>query len=321
MEEYNQNIKSLSEFIEHYKRRLGKKFKDSKIRLYFRGESMDYGINSLVPKIYRTGTDGKFLYNEYQEYYKYLRRCPEEFTGMSNIDILSKMQHDGAPTRLLDLTTNPLVALFFACNSNFDKDGILYVFFGEKDDNDKKKKGNILSFDSDRALMMSTIPKLTVTEQIEVHQYCQNIIKKNLENPNKAELRLDNEYLMINKSHAVSRFIYECERERTAFQNHSIDVLDLYRMSYVKPRFTNDRIKKQSGLFGIFGFGDYGLYTTDFRFYIDSESKKKILAELLFIAGIDHYSLFGGIEGLAKDNKDELYSVFVNSLEDVNKLD
>lgn len=307
------HVKSLSEFIECFRTRLGEKFKDSDIRLYFRGESKDYGTNRLVPKIYRQDTDGKFLYDENQEYYKYLRRCPEEFTGMSNIDILSKMQHDGAPTRLLDLTTNPLVALFFACNSNFDQDGMFYVFFGEKDKKDKK--GNILSFDSDRALMMSTIPKLTVPEQTEFHQYCQRIIKINQGNSSKIKIRLDNEYLMDNESHAVSRFIYECERERTAFQNHSIDVLDLYRMSYVKPRFTNDRIKKQSGLFGLSGFGNQGIYNTEFHFYIDSVSKKKILSELLFITGIGHYSLFGGIEGLAKDDKTKLYNIFINSLE------
>lgn len=47
------HVKSLSQFVEYFKARLGEKFRDSNIRLYFRGESMDYGINRLVPKIYR----------------------------------------------------------------------------------------------------------------------------------------------------------------------------------------------------------------------------------------------------------------------------
>ena len=61
----------------------------------------------------------------------YLRECirqyPEEFQAKSNIDMLIKMQHYGIPTRLLDLTRNPLVALYFACDSKQDEDGIVYV--------------------------------------------------------------------------------------------------------------------------------------------------------------------------------------------------
>lgn len=55
--------------------------------------------------------------------------CPNEFLG-NRFDSLVKMQHFGMPTRLLDTTTNPLVALYFACESDkqLDKDGAVYMF-------------------------------------------------------------------------------------------------------------------------------------------------------------------------------------------------
>lgn len=53
----------------------------------------------------------------------FLTRRPEAFHGLSDFDCMAKMQHYGLPTRLLDFSTNPLVALYFACESNFTSDG------------------------------------------------------------------------------------------------------------------------------------------------------------------------------------------------------
>lgn len=55
--------------------------------------------------------------------------CPNEF-GDNRFDSLVKMQHFGMPTRLLDVTTNPLVSLYFACESSeqSNEDGIVYIF-------------------------------------------------------------------------------------------------------------------------------------------------------------------------------------------------
>lgn len=48
-------------------------------------------------------------------------------TANSCLDIAIIGQHYGLPTRLLDWSLTPLTALFFACKSHFDKDGIVYV--------------------------------------------------------------------------------------------------------------------------------------------------------------------------------------------------
>ena len=39
-------------------------------------------------------------------------------SGLSGLELLAKLQHTGSPTRLIDVTHNPLVAAWFACESN-----------------------------------------------------------------------------------------------------------------------------------------------------------------------------------------------------------
>lgn len=60
---------------------------------------------------------------EFEMIKQFLTRRPNDFKGLSDFDILAKMQHYGLPTRLLDFTLNPLVALYFACESKASKPG------------------------------------------------------------------------------------------------------------------------------------------------------------------------------------------------------
>lgn len=54
---------------------------------------------------------------------------PKEFE-LERFDLLAKLQHFGFPTRLLDVSTNPLVALYFACSDKkaMECDGAVYIF-------------------------------------------------------------------------------------------------------------------------------------------------------------------------------------------------
>lgn len=102
-------IESVSDFLNEIK---GIKNK-SGYTLFYRGHSdKNY---ELKPSIYR---DERFIKNEDKIYRETIAKVPYDFNGKSSIESLALMQHYGVPTRILDLTTNALVALYFACEES-----------------------------------------------------------------------------------------------------------------------------------------------------------------------------------------------------------
>ena len=90
---------------------------------FFRGQSnKDWNLS---PKLYRED----LFEQEGTMIEEVIHTNPQEFE-MTRFDVLAKLQHFGFPTRLLDVSSNPLVALYFACSdkNEMDNDGAVYIF-------------------------------------------------------------------------------------------------------------------------------------------------------------------------------------------------
>ncbi len=98
---------------------------DFAISTVWRGQSDNKW--DIVPSACRNAS---WFKNERNYYLEMLRMNPEEFNDFSELECLEKMQHYGIPTRLLDFSTNPLVALFFACCDNPKTDGVIFEVHG-----------------------------------------------------------------------------------------------------------------------------------------------------------------------------------------------
>ena len=272
MENYGIEITSVSSFIDEVN-----KIKDdlygSNEELFFRGQKTDFW--DVIPSIFR----GNFLSVEHTLMQFPLLKAPYEFISINNdFEIMTKYQHYGLCTRLLDLTTNPLVALYFACEEYGD---VCYKEIENEEDTKIQEANGVIFFNKKYSVSTNEINIKVISSLSQI----------DLSNDNTLESILRK----LTERQAISKEL----EERWKSKEHYEEFINIIQNNYIViPPYNNERLSRQCGMFLLAGCFNF-VYTEsisessiekgykDLRdefdrkfFYISGEKKKEILEEL-----------------------------------------
>lgn len=99
------------------------RFYNTDLLIAYRGEERDFGPTRLMPSLFRNSAyidKEKYLFELFCDY-------DMISDNSSNIEKAIETQHYAAISRMLDITFNSLVSLYFACQ-DFNEDGYVYIF-------------------------------------------------------------------------------------------------------------------------------------------------------------------------------------------------
>jgi len=260
-------VKTLAEYI----RRVEARKPDSKVVNFYRGHGSTGHV--LQPSLFRNLKNRQHEKNILREL---VSIHPSEFaTDRGVFEQIVRMQHFSLPTRLLDVSSNPLVALYFCCVNCPDEAGEVVRIIATAE--------STKYYDSDTVSCVANLANLSGSER--------------------GELRGCRSDADVKHSDAGKRLLQFIKSEKPYFLPE-IRKADLKSPLLVKPRLSNRRLLAQQGAFLLFGLDtklpdDNRFELKISRTVVPAEAKRKI-SESLDKIGINESTMFPEIESAAR---------------------